>query len=455
MALDIDVLATRWGLILGGINAANTFSGTTIPARADSISDEYASFSAQRTVVDDLYNNSVEVQSALSTYTDYLKGIAETTLSRMCQDDTARPKTDDLQGWFEKLNRDMVTASDTFNRPAITATVAVPGTNIGTGYLLASVVDPIDGLQTYYSYSEVIRIDCITDSYISGSTAGSETFSVDGETETDKMATNWPKGSGTSTSISTVIPDTDDFVTDGGLEAWGGTGNNTPTSWEIYGTAGTNIFRGSGSGATAAYTGDYYCIFTGDGATYPGIYQDVALLSSTNYAVQFWVKLPSGTLGTGSPTSLRVAITDGSGTVLSDNHSVTQSSSIGASTLNGYTSWTRVGVVLRTPRSLPTGARLEIKFTTNPLDNAKSVWIDHIDIVEMQQLYNGGPYIAMIGGATGFAIGDKFTLTIANDKSTTNFVRCLDRLFDLADLNIRLQTNESPTPATIDDNLIT
>lgn len=450
MALNITSLSERWGDIFGGINETNSFAGTTVANRADNIADEYTGITNQRDVIENLTDNALNVISDLSDWNTYLNSLAVGTLQAMCRDDSARPVTDTLSGWFDKLNRDMSGGSNTFNRPTVTATVTLPGTNIGDGYLIASVVDPVDGISRYYAYAEVIRFECTGDSFSGSATAGSETFTAWGETSVPKSAYNWPKGSGAQTSYTAINVDTDDMLTDGGLEAWGGTGNNTPTSWSLHGTAGTHITRGSSS----PYDGNYYCIFTGDGSTTVGIYQAITdvVQSDTNYAIQFWVKLPSGTLSTGSPTSLRVALTDGSGTVLNDNASSAQSSSITASTLNGYTSWTRVGVVLRTPRNLPTVTRLEFKFITNALDNAKAVYLDQVDMVEMTEFYPGGPYFAVIAGATEFALRDKFTATIANDKGVTNFVRCLDRVFELADNNIRLQTAAS---FTVNDNLIT
>ncbi len=451
MALDITSLSQRWGDIFGGINEANTFSGTTIASRADNIADEYTGLTNQRGVISELSSTASSLIGNVATWTNYLFSITRTTLQAMCRDDTVRPISDDLAGWFDKLNRDMVATGDSWTRPTVSSTIALPGTNIGDGYLISSVIDPVDGVARYYAYAEVIRVTCVGDSYSGTATLGSESFTLAGETAVAKTDYNWPKGSGASTQLSAVNVDTDIIVTDGGLEAWGGTGNNTPTSWSLHGTAGTHITRG----ASAPYDGDYYCIFTGDGATQAiGIYQTITtkVKSNTNYAIQFWIKLPSGTLGTGSPTSLQVALTDGSGTILNDNAASAQSSSIGASTLNGYTSWTRVAVVLRTPRDFPTGVRLEFKFITNPLDSAKDVYIDQIDMVEMRQFYAGGPYFSIIAGATGFALNDRFTATIANNKTTTNFVRCLDRSFSLAEAGIRLTT---ATSATLNDALIT
>lgn len=459
MALSATALFTRWGLELGGINEANTFSGTTLATRVDNLNAQFVGFANQREVMDGIDQEVYAVQSSLGTWTDDLFTRMQTTIQTMCRDDASRPKTDDLQGWFFKLNQDMTAAGTNILRPAVTSTVSTVGTAIGDGSLICSTtggvanlngcVEPIDGAATYYAYSETIRAVCTADSYSGQVTAGSETFSISGETAVDARSVLWPKGSGANTTITAVTPDTAGILTDGELDQWGGTGNNVPTNWTLFGStaAGTNIFREG----TTIYSGNYSAKFTGDAATIIGIYQVLdqsVVVSNSNYAISFWYRSDSAsTTGT-----LRVALVDGNGTAITDNAGTSQAdTSVGTTQLaaaNG--TWTKFTTVLRTPRNLPTELRLEIKFSVAL--NAHSVYLDRICLSAMTPLYAGGPYHALHSGATAFALSDTFKNVIVNSKSTTNFVRGLDRAFLLAQNGIRLVTTGSPT---VSDTLIT
>jgi hypothetical protein len=455
MALDTAVLSNRWGDLFGGINETNTFSGTTIASRANTISDEYTTLAGQGEVIDQLYSQAINIRSDLAAWNDYLFSLVETTLQTMCRDDSARPRTDDLGGWFDKLNRDMLAADVKWTIPSVTTSVAIPGTNIGTGYLITTEIDPVDGLDSYYAYSEVIRLECTADSYSGTATAGQETFAVYGETAVDRKAYNWPKGSGASGTLTVVDTATDAILDDGALETWTlvSGSNYRPTAWTLFGstTSGTHINREG----TTVYGdgGTYSCKFTGDGSAVVGIYQELdqaVVKSDTNYAVSFWYQTTSATY----TAKLRVALVNGSGTVITDNGSTSQSSTVVDETALGAANgtWVRAGIVLRTPRNLPTGLALEFRFPSGDvLDNAKSVYLDHVIMSEMERVYDGGPYMAIHSGATDFAIRDAFTNTIANDKTTTNFVRCLDRAFSLAENGIRLTVTGT---TAINDNQI-
>lgn len=512
MAIDLTTGASGFFLrgaeLFGGINESNTFAASTIVTRADTIANDFLTAATQRRVIGDLDNQALNVRSDLSDWSAYLTQLVNDMLVAMCIDDTALPVSTSVTDIFVKLNRDMVAKPASFMRPTVTGTVAA-GTQVGDGYLITSVIDPIDGHYCYYANSEVVRLSCTADSYSGGATAGSETFSIDSEASVDRSDSVWPKGSGISSSITAVSRSTDAILTDGALELWGSTGNNTPTDWSLKGTAGTNITRGSSS----PYEGSYFCTLTGDAATTVGIYQNIVsnITANKNYAVQFWYKVPASL----TTTRLQISLMDGSEAIISDNStgptgtvtgatnatpivittsnhglntgdsitvasvggntnangtwvvtrvssstfsldgsagnsaytsggtwvwSASQASVIATATLNAATSWTRFACVLRTPRNLATEVRLDIRCITAVLQNAKTILIDAITMAECEQLYPGGPYHALIAGATPFAVLDSFTNTIVNAGTTATFVRNLDRAFGLAENGIRLRT---------------
>lgn len=441
MALNITTLTQRWGELYQGISESDTFAATTVESRANDIYGQYASFAAQREVVDDLYENALNVRNDLGDWSAYLYGVVGTTLQTMCRDDSARPKTDDLIGWFDKLNRDMSSQTTYFTRPTFSAAVAVPGTNIGDGYVIAGANEPVDGIACYFGYSEVIRVDCTVDSYSGGATAGSETFQVSGETQIDYRHTDWPKGSGASFQLTPVTLASDEIVTDGGLEAWTlvSGANYTADNWTLL--SGTVTGTHHNRNASVVYSGTYSAIMTGDGATTDtGFYQvlsQTVVKGNTSYAISFWYRTDSASFTAGT---LQIALTDGTETVITDNAGNNVSTTVSNADLGAANgTWTRKTATFITPRNLPTELRLEFRFTTI-VDTGESVYFDHIIMSEQTQAYPGGPYLAIHAGDTAFAFDDQFTVTCANNKTNDTFVRVLDRTFNLAENGIRLET---------------
>jgi hypothetical protein len=445
MALSVSFLATRWGKLLGGINESVSFGGGTVTARADTVLAQYSSLSNQADVADDLYEKALNVQQDVREWASFLGQRCYAVLQAMSRDDTARPKSDAVPDLFEKLSRDMV-GSEAFNRPVLTATVAAAnargGANAGDGYLVASVVEPVDGAATYYARSEVVRVHCVGSSYDGTATAGSEPFLAAGETAVDTLDYRWPKGSGVRLNLAALAPDTTNVLEDGPLDDWTADTNN---AWTAVGTYGTTIAAGAYSaGYTPNDTDSKHAVFAGDGATILGLYQaldQTVVKANTNYAFQCWVKMSSGA----GAAAFRVAFRDGSGTVVTDNAATSQQIDTNAATLNGYTSFSRITGVLRTPKNLPATLRLDLRFST-ALDNGRTMRLDQITLAEMTRFYAGGPYLAVLSGATAFARDDGFTVTVSNSLGgRTSYVRALDGVFDLATQDIRLQTTTSPT----------
>jgi hypothetical protein len=227
--------------------------------------------------------------------------------------------------------------------------------------------------------------------------------------------------------------------------------------WSITaGTPGTHIIKETDlSKVYAQRNGDLYAArLVGNGVLDVGLYQDLdqensLVKADTNYAFQLWVLSGNTNHAT---TGLRIALTDGSGTIVNDNAGNAQSTTIAAGTLNTYTSYTRVAGVLRTPRNLPQILRLVISTPSGSvLESGKILYIDYVTFAEMERVYNGGPFIKVISGDTPFALRDAFIDTISQSAGATTFVRNLDRYFGLADNDIRLVTAAS---FTIPDSMI-
>lgn len=456
MALDTSVLFTRIGLILGGMNQTNTARGSTLNTRLNSINAEYATAAAQRIVTDSLYTNGLSFTNSQQSFVDYYRDLTISTLRTMCLDDST-PSEDNMDAYIKKLIRDMSSGSATIDLPVTCTATAGAGTNKGDGKLVVTITNPIDKVVNYWAYAEVVRLLCQTDSYDGSATLGNESFLVygerpasvfnaDGSRTPNPLAHEWPKGSGVNTSLASLNPNDTGNVSNGDLDSWGGTGNNTPTGWNVSGaTPGTTLLRDTGY-----YTGTYAAKFVGNGSETTTIYTvlDLAnMLPSTAYALVFWTKCPGGA----AAGALTVSLNDGTGTIITDNGGSSQSAVFSNGTLTAATSYTAMTGVFYTARSLPSELRLKFSFTT-AITSTKEIWIDRIMLLPMTQLYAGGPFAAVAGGATGWAKDDTLTCTVANDASTTKFIRQLDRVWNLASGGYRLGTSAT---GSIDDALIT
>lgn len=75
--------------------------------------------------------------------------------------------------------------------------------------------------------------------------------------------------------------------------------------------------------------------------------------------------------------------------------------------------WLQKNAFFRIPRELPDIIYLEIALTT-ALSNTASYFVDEVRLVEMKELYPGGPSVDIIEGATPFQVGDIADVEMSN-----------------------------------------
>jgi hypothetical protein len=430
---------TRVGLLGGGVDAVNTGRGATLSTRLKDIHDQY--LAVDQAVVDQLFTQG----AAFRTLTDFLPKIyqsdAKNTLIEMAWDDKViKPK--DLPTAMDELIRQMDATADSVLKPTVTGTVAAGSGNIGTGKAIVSVLDH-DGVQMDYVVPEVVTARVTEDAVHDGLTAGEELFLIKGQLDNgNPLAYDWPKGSSAEVEYITSDPslDADDLclLTNGGFEEF--TVADTPDNWPIsVGTAGVTIFEGTG--ASNIYRGGSSLEFRGTaGLVLDEIYQqfDIStgtlgvLAAGTVYGVNLFHKVSA----VPAAGVLKIELTDGTGTVVNDNAGTPNVISQTLST--STTSFTPIQGFFRTPTVLPAALRIRIRLTT-AIDDGKSVFFDDACVVEGQQLYAGGPYVAIFRGSANFVDGDFFTFTMANDYVTLGKWQFLaDRFFGMRALGVQL-----------------
>lgn len=203
------------------------------------------------------------------------------------------------------------------------------------------------------------------------------------------------------------------------------------------------------AGTPQVYAGGAAVQFKSDGATLTTINQKVSLSPSTTYGVSLWActdVVPAAGVVT-------IDLVNGiGGTVLLDGQGNAQSISFNASAL--HSSFQHLSVLqsgecfLRTPASLPANVYLRIRIST-AVTNGSSIFIDNVGLTAAQQLYSGGPYVAIFGGNMGFSTADTWTLTVTNGRQGVLREWC-ERNFSMSTLGLLFPTSASPTiPDTV------
>jgi len=443
--LNISTLTTRWGKGFGGVNEVNTFRGTTLFTRADSISALYTTAATQAAVVGDLYEDTQDAADGLEDiYTTYID-IVRNTLVQMSVDDSTYPIGTDDATLLKKLIADMAAQAESFLLPTVTiggsatfvAATAVTtelGAPKGTGTIIGSIIEPRTGRVKIYAVPETVRLVCGTDSYTGGATSGFETFGVDGEGAVATTHPNWPTGSGASVEMTSATSENSTLVQNAYFNDWDTTNTNEIEDWTTANlTPGTTISR-----SADVYVGDYAVALT-EAPINAELSQTVAnLTGAQNYAVGLRMKRP-GTITAGVIT---VALRDASGTILQDAAGNNLSFTISLAGASG--SYTLTSAAFALQRAFPTTVKASIKVTT-AMAAAETVLLDTFEIQPMQSLYTGGPDIGFFPGSTGWADRDTYTLAVANNAGTTTFIRQIDRVYDIKSLELDVPVSGSPT----------
>lgn len=436
-----DSLFVRLGHLGGGLNEIIANIGTELGNRANTIAGDYDS--AAQDLVDNLYSTRDSYRGSHTTQTSFLRDLGEATIIRMADDDV-RLVSKDIQTAMAELIDQMTTSGDDVEESVVSVTVTADGDNTSDASVMASVIGP-DGKNLQYVFDEVLEIVVTGDEQSGEATADQEPYTLKGEVQVDDpLAWDWPKGSGTNTSGNLIDADIDNgtnLLTNSDFEDF--TTANQPDNWtQVVATPGTTLFA---AGSGDAFRGSDALKITGTGgAELTHIYQKFNNASGTLgrlrpltvYAVNFWIKssaIPAAGV-------LRVALVDGTNTVINDEAGTANSTSI---TLSGTTtSYVKRTAFFRTPAVLPSEQRLELKITT-AIESGKSIFIDGLAQVEAQPAYVGGPYVAAFAGSIPAVKGDKWTVDVTNTFGLMQKV--FERFFGMRELGLTLPFDAAPT----------
>lgn len=232
--------------------------------------------------------------------------------------------------------------------------------------------------------------------------------------------------------------------------------NASPSGLIVETTAGSD---GSGSishaetvaGTPQVYAGTYAMFFESDGSELTQLDSRVTVTGQTAYALNLWLTV-AATAGSGV---IQFSLVDGiSGTVINDSQGVANTITVNVDDLT--TSWQALNdlvtqPVFRLPAVVPSLVYLRMRFSTSPPSGTK-VYFDHMAMVGMTSLYSGGPLAALFAGSNAYRIGDKYNITVTNDRAG-KLHEWMARTFDFAANQILLPVDAGGSE-TIPDSVV-
>ncbi len=430
MALNYTLLFDRIGTGLGLILGVNTFRGTTLPAKWVDYVEQFDG------------EDNPDLRACVTSATDWLAG-AKSGLSAIQisaaasignaiieMTDAESPLTQkSLANGVKELARLMIADVQSVDANAVGSSIAT-GSNSGTGFMLVSQTDG-RGKSLEFIYAEVIDVTFTdpTTALCSGE-----------QSAATLLAENWPLGSGSSKSFTAIAPGgATDLLSGGDMETY--TVANIPDGWTVVaGTPGTDLGEETG----VVYGGAKALKFVGGAAT-TQIKQTIdGLAAATPYAVNLFCKVDSAP-GAGV---LTIDLFDGT-SVINDENGTANSFTVNLTGLG--TTYVAKSGIFRLPEPVPAIVQLRIRLST-ALSTTKILYIDHVALGEMTQLYTGGPFAACFVGSTAFSLDDTFGLTMTNDYGGAVHTG-LWRALDLPNIGVKIPSNAS-AGETISDSVI-
>lgn len=376
-------------------------------------------------------------QEGLNSYVEELQSTMAATIIRLANADDPLPELT-IEEALKELIEQMISGSQTVDANEPSAALSYSSSITGTtdkGRASASVIDG-RGRTLQFAYAEVI------DAIVTSVAAGTESeFAVKGEAAAEPMSKDWPNGSGLDDTMTAFdASGTNNLITNGDLDDF--TANVPDGFTATAGSAGTDFLQET---TTVFITGGKSLRIAAGGVS-------IALLSTTTidldahtvYALGFWYRK----VGTVSAGTLDISLYDGSANI-NDEAGTANAVQIGFGSLT--TSWQLGTAYFRLPDPLPSTIKLRIR-TGTAFSGGGTVYLDHLILAEAQQLYDGGPYMAVFSGNAPFELDDKITLTLTNDYRG-EFQTKFQRNFDMIGLGLYLPS-ATGAAETIADSLV-
>lgn len=436
MAINTTRLSQKIGKIIGGLNEVNTFRGTTLAARVNTIYAQYAS--ASPTDVEGIFAARDSAEAAEGGFIGYLRSLISTAIISEVQLDRLL-SSPTVENALVEWARQMVIAGDNFSVVTPTLTPADVGVPTGDHTFVWTAVDGT-GQASDLVIPDVLLVKLENDDERNG-TLWAEGFSIVGKAASpDATDFDYPTGSGVNTTVTAIDPAAGTTLTvDPSFDAWTG---NVPDNWTIFsGTGGVNVFKVLDDPRDGA---DGFALrFLGDGTNVLKVRQVVSFQANTVYTVHARVKKAADP-GADWTVSIRLVNTETGSTVLT-------SAASSASTALAANWSNIISATWVTPTNLPVETAVEIVFHASTGEDDAAVngadgYVDWVNVVEPTELYTNGPRVTIWSGLVAGVYGDTRTLTATIPAAVSTYmIRGIDRLLNLSQYSVRLPTNGAGT----------
>lgn len=418
MAINYTRLFTTLGKVVGGLNEVNTYRGTTLGTRANTLAARFDA--ALQDVAEGLYPARDDGRAAMDGWVSYLQQLATDTIVAEVVAD--RPLVArELAACLVELRRQMVIDAQSLEDSD--AAVVVTPTLVNGDALLIGTTLQTDGLPAQLALPDTYNVSVPLGAY-EGDTQYSEVIAIQGTTAANPVTNwDWPAGSGIDTTTAILDPHSNLGLTNGRLSSL--------TGWTQSGGSWTT------GAATAAprpgYTSNV-AKFAPSGAS-GFVSQPVTILGQTVYAWTFKVyKHTSGTQN----WSVGVRLKDGAGTTIG---SLTQTFT--AASLS--TGWNIKAGFFVTPKSWSGQASFEVNYSS--IVASSNLELAHAGLVAPVSLYPGGPTLVAFSHSQPMSKSDKWVAAVTIG-GTGALHRGIDRLVDIkSTIPIGLPTSVTHTQA--------
>lgn len=455
MSMDYTRFKTRLGKLLGGFNEVNTYRGTTLFTRVDTIADQYGVANPNPDFVVDLFDQQVSAEQSMNGWVAFLGTLVQNLVGAELDND--RPMTDtSYSARVAELARRMRADAQTMVECPCTVTVAPIGAPAGDHQFVFVRHEGLTGRISDYLVPDVYLIICTGDRS-QGGVAFAETFSIEGK-PADQLPTDatYPSGTGFVSSVTSVDPASDfGLLVDGTFDETTGTGFvnwslGTGSVWNTHVKQATDDPRLAGLGK---------CLdFVGDGVVIPKVRQQITAEAGAAFTAHFRLKKVNDP---GTDWAVSMLLVDGAGNQVAGPAAYANIITSAAAT-SVTADWLNVVTgTFVSPAVLPaTGLFVELRFhqsgsiSTAPVNLAECK-VDFVAQHSTTQLYPGGLALTCYSGVTEGVVGDARTATVALVSGVISdyVIRAMDRMTGLASLDSRIPTTTSGA-ATIANSII-
>lgn len=436
-------LFTKLGLIGGFISDINTFQKSLVNVKSPTLVNKFTSDGKTKIVLNYIPAVDAQISSVSSLVPGVFVDVAEGVLiDSVTTNDPLIPAT--VEACLIELVDQMKNDNETVQKIANTVTVSDPsGLNIVRVALVNS-----DGGINQHTIAEKIRLEVTSDSFTGGTAAGNETLTVIAkDAAADVFNYDYPAGSGSTVTLERTNMNASasegNSVANGNFNLFDIDTPTIPNNWNAitsYGVAGTNWLISS-NGLKIQNLASVR------------LQQDISssVRAKNVYHVHFRFKLNSSVVL--SSGSITVDLVDSSGNTMVDNSNAYLAKSVLFSSID----LANLGVYQDVDATFVVGSKTPstvfLRIMCNGTDQTGvTVELNRLVLTEMQKLYDGGPYISLLGlDSDTLYTGQRIDITItksldgAGAFTNNTFQVLFDRLFEMSSKGITLPSSTVPT----------